>query len=92
MLAKKPLGSPDVTDPDDAPELTPAMLDQAEVFEGDQFIRRGRGRPRSDAPKETIAIRLDQDVLERLRASGPGWQSRINQMLRRNLALDPAEA
>ena len=91
MLAKKQPGSPETTDPDDAPELTPAMLDRAEVFEGDRFVRRGRGRPRSDAPKETIAIRLDQDVLERLRASGPGWQSRINQMLRRNLALDPAE-
>ena len=91
MLAKKPLGSPDTVDPDDAPELTPGMLDQAEVFEGDRFIRRGRGRPKSDAPKETIAIRLDQDVLARLRASGPGWQSRINQMLRRDLALDPAE-
>ena len=91
MLAKKPLGSPDTVHLDDAPELTAEMLGRAEVFEGDRFIRRGRGRPKLDAPKETIAIRLDQDVLAHLRASGPGWQSRVNQMLRRGLALDPVK-
>lgn len=88
MLAKKQPGSAEWTDPDDAPELTPDMLENAEMFEGDRFIRRGRGRPRSEAPKERINIRLDPDVLERLRASGPGWQTRVNTMLRTALGLD----
>ena len=88
MLAKKQPGSAEWTDPDDAPELTAEMLEHAEFFKGDQFIRRGRGRPRSDAPKEQVNIRLDQNVLERLRASGPGWQTRINGMLRASLGLD----
>ena len=64
------------------------MFERAEFFKGDQLIRRGRGRPRSDAPKEQVNIRLDQDVLERLRASGPGWQTRINTMLRTSLGLE----
>ncbi len=77
MLAKQPPGSPDL-DPDDAPELTVAMLDRAEVFDGDAFVRRGRGRPPLDAPKEKINVRLDAAVLRRLRSSGPGWQTRVN--------------
>ena len=77
MSAKKPPGSPEV-DLDDAPELTAEMLDRAEVFDGDKFVRRGRGRPPLDAPKEKINVRLDAAVLDRLRASGPGWQTRIN--------------
>jgi len=32
--------------------------------------------------KEAISIRLDIDLVERLRASGPGWQSRVNDALR----------
>ena len=88
MMAKKQPGSAEWTDLDDAPELTADMLEHTEVFEGDQFIRRGHGWPRSDAPKEQINIRVDQDVLERLRASGPGWQTRINTMLRTSLGLE----
>ena len=77
MLVKKLPGSPD-PDPDDAPELTADMLERAEVFDGDGFVRRGRGRPPLDAPKEKINVRLDAAVVERLRASGPGWQTRVN--------------
>lgn len=32
--------------------------------------------------KEAISIRLDMDLIERLRATGPGWQSRVNDALR----------
>ena len=46
--------------------------------------RRGRGRQRAPI-KERISIRLDADVLERYRASGRGWQSRINEVLRQSL-------
>lgn len=33
--------------------------------------------------KVAISLRLDRDVLEKLRASGPNWQSRVNDLLRR---------
>lgn len=45
------------------------------------YVRR-RGAQRTPT-KELISLRLDQDVLERWRATGPGWQSRINDALRR---------
>jgi uncharacterized protein (DUF4415 family) len=76
MLTKKKPGSADWTDPDDAPPLTREMRERAEVFDGDRFVQRGRGRPKSLAPKEQVNIRLDAAVLGRLRRSGPGWQSR----------------
>ena len=90
MPRKKPAGSADWSDPDDAPELTSEMLDTAEVFDGDRFVRRGRGRPKSDAVKEQISVRLDPDVVAKLRQAGPGWQSRINALLRQALGLEAA--
>lgn len=39
-----------------------------------------RGRP-SGSQKELVSLRLDKTVLEAFRASGKGWQSRINQVL-----------
>jgi uncharacterized protein (DUF4415 family) len=82
MRTKSASTSPEWTDPDDAPPLTEAMLKDAEYFDGDRFIRRGPGRPRLDAPKEQINIRLDAEVL-----NGPGWQTKINDMLRVSLGL-----
>ena len=90
MPTRKPAGSADWADPDDAPELTEQMLAEAEVFEGDTFVRRGRGRPKSGAAREQISVRLDPDVLARLRAAGPGWQSQINTLLRQALRMDEA--
>jgi len=62
---------------DDIPDLsTPewrARFDAAPVR---------RGRPRSSSPKVSTTIRLDADVLEKFRATGPGWQSRINAILK----------
>lgn len=88
MTKKKSVGSAAWSDPDDAPELTAELLAAAEVFEGDKFIRRGRGRPKSGTAKELISVRLDPDVVAKLREAGPGWQSQINALLRRGLGLD----
>ena len=86
-VEREPTGSPEWTDPDDAPELTEALLADAEVFEGNTFMRRGRGRPKADVTKEQISVRLDPDVLAKLREAGPGWQSQINEMLRDALRI-----
>lgn len=55
---------------------------------GDAFFnraRRGRG-PQRKPVKERITIRLDGDVVEHFRATGPGWQGRVNDALRREMA------
>lgn len=56
----------------------------------EEIIARKRGRPIGSTKaitKEAIKIRLDADVLAALRATGDGWQTRINDMLRVSLAL-----
>ncbi len=68
------------TDPDDAPELDDAFFQRADVYEGNTLVR--RGRPRAEAPKQQVTLRLDADLLSRLRASGKGWQGRVNEALR----------
>ena len=45
-----------------------------------------RGRPRLDAPKVEVKIRLDAKTVEHLRNSGPGWQTRVNALLGRMVA------
>ena len=67
-------------DPDEVPDLsTPewqAVFDKVPVR---------RGRPPLDEPKVSTTIRLDADVLAAYRAEGPGWQTRINEVLRKAL-------
>lgn len=78
------------SDPD-APEATDEQLAQAKPF-AEAFpalaenIRKG-GRPRSERPKLAVSIRLDQDVVDRFKADGPGWQSRVNEALRHAVGL-----
>lgn len=48
-------------------------------------LRPLRGRPRAVVTKQAVKLRLDPDVLAALRASGRGWQTRVNELLRREL-------
>ena len=47
-----------------------------------------RGRPRSATPKVSTTIRLSPDVLEHFRAGGPGWQTRIDETLRKAAGIE----
>jgi uncharacterized protein (DUF4415 family) len=78
-------------DPDN-PELTEEefKLDRpfAEVFpELAASIRRARGRPAMERPRKVVSLRMDQDVLDKFRATGKGWQSRVNEALRKASGL-----
>ena len=85
-MSKKKIASKSTwVDPDDAPELTEEWFRTADYYEGGKLVR--RGRPKSDAPKEAVNIRLDPDVLAHFRRTGPGWQSRINAALRKAAGL-----
>jgi len=70
--------------------LTNAFFDRAEVFEGERLVR--RGRPRLIEPKQQITLRLDKAVVDGLRASGPGWQTRANAALADWLGLSVGES
>jgi len=57
--------------------------DTAELSEADiAGMRPLRGRPRVERPKAALTMRVDADVLDAFKASGPGWQTRINALLR----------
>ncbi|MHA3794961.1 BrnA antitoxin family protein [Sphingomonas sp. YL-JM2C] len=72
-------------DPDEAPELTEEWFAKARLMEGEKIVRRG-GRPRG-SNKDQVTLRIDHDALERFKAGGPGWQSRINDALRKAVGL-----
>ncbi|PIQ50933.1 MAG: hypothetical protein COW02_17320 [Comamonadaceae bacterium CG12_big_fil_rev_8_21_14_0_65_59_15] len=62
----------------------------ASVHTPEVIVARRRGRPAGSVQavtKEPIKIRLDTDVLAALRATGDGWQTRINDTLRASLHL-----
>lgn len=42
-----------------------------------------RGRPKLKNPKRLITFRLDGDLIDELRGTGPGWQSRVKAILRK---------
>lgn len=72
-------------DPDDAPALDRDWFERAELRQGDTVIR--RGRPKSDNPKQPVSLRLDREVIEWFKAKGDGWQTRMNDELRKVAGL-----
>ncbi len=72
----------------DSPEATDEELKNArpfaEVFpELMESFRRSRGRPAVPRPKQQISLRLDPEVIDKFKATGKGWQARINEVLKR---------
>lgn len=53
-----------------------------ELRAGIEAYRKSRGRPAGSGVKEQVAIRLDRAVLDAFRATGKGWQTRMNEALK----------
>ena len=62
-------------DPDAQP-LTARQLKSMVPFS------RVRGRPKSTNPKQLVSVRYSPEVIEFFRATGAGWQSRMDEVLR----------
>lgn len=54
-----------------------------ELIEAVEQHRKALGRPKSEAPKVHIGFRLSADLVERIRASGPGYNARVEEALRK---------
>jgi uncharacterized protein (DUF4415 family) len=81
-----------IAEDSDNPEWTEGDFKNARPFEEAfpelaESIRRGRGRPVLENPKKQVTLRLDSEVVARFRADGRGWQSRINDILRKAVGL-----
>ncbi len=73
--------NPEWTEADFADSKGPEALPAGLVAAFPTTRPRG-GRP-AGSDKQLVSIRLDKDVLEKFRATGPGWQTRINAALKR---------
>ena len=58
---------------DELPELTDEMLARARINKG--------GRPVSPNPRKLISLRLPTEVIDKWKATGPGWQTRMAERL-----------
>ena len=78
---------------DEIVELDDTFFERAAFTRGGKVIREGtgtltnRGRPPlpEGARKELVSLRLSPDILWWLRSTGPGWQSRLEDMLRERM-------
>ena len=83
-----------VTDAEDAAITAAALSDpdakpltDAEWAAVKPFVR--VGRPRKETPKVYTGIRLDAEILDAFKATGKGWQTRMNDALKEWLATHP---
>lgn len=60
---------------------------QVSMAEFKQSVQARMGRPKLETPKEAVNLRLDADVVAHFRSSGAGWQTRINNALRKAAGL-----
>lgn len=97
----KPIYDPNDPDFDENPEWTeedfararPAREVLYEIFPADvaaEMLKPKPGRPKKNKTKEQVTLRLDSDVLSAYRRTGPGWQTRLNRVLK--LHLDEVKA
>lgn len=91
-MVKHPKPDPELID-DENPEWTERDFRDAKpaaavlpVLFGKQTAARmlqpKRGRPVSEHPKEHVNLRLDAEVVAAFRATGRGWQTRLNSALK----------
>ena len=79
--------NPEWTEEDFARALPFSQLPES-LQEKLRSLKKLRG-PRKTPTKEVVTIRLSSDVLEQLRASGPGWQTRVDAALREWVEKQP---
>lgn len=74
---------PEIERPATAEELVQAKPFAEALPDLYASIQRARGRPPATNPKRPVTIRLDADVVEKFKATGKGWQGRINEVLKK---------
>lgn len=82
-MAKRKQVTPLTDETGEVRELTAADFGEAKRIDDLPRTLQAKLRGPQKAPtKEQISLRVSRDVLERYRATGIGWQSRMNQALR----------
>jgi len=73
-----------VPTPEEDAAISTGIAADADTYElgAAEFKQLRRGRPLGSGKKVQVTLRVDADVLERFKASGAGWQTRINDALK----------
>jgi len=71
-------------DRDDAPEITQRWVAEANLYRGKRLVR--RGRPAGTSKKTQTTMRISNEVLRYFRATGRGWQTRMDEALKQYVA------
>ena len=82
MSTKRKSSKPISRDPETPPEITDAWISEADLYRGEKLVR--RGRPKVASPRQLLSLRLPPKVIERWRATGPGWQTRMADALEKS--------
>ena len=82
MSAKQKKSNPISPDLDMPPEITDAWVSEADLYHGETLVR--RGRPKLENPRQLLSLRLPPVVIERWKATGPGWQTRMAETLEKS--------
>jgi uncharacterized protein (DUF4415 family) len=67
---------------DEPPEITESWVAEADLRRGSKIVR--RGRPKLLNPKRLLSLRLPPNVIASWKASGPGWQTRMAEVLEKS--------
>jgi uncharacterized protein (DUF4415 family) len=58
-----------------------AFFERADLIRGGKVVRRGTRGPQKAPTKKLVSLRLSPEVVDHFKASGPGWQTRIDETL-----------
>jgi uncharacterized protein (DUF4415 family) len=83
MTVKRKNSSHTSAKPEEAPEINDAWIAGADLYDGTKLIR--RGRPKLANPRKLLSLRLPPEIIARWKASGPGWQTRMAEVLERTI-------
>lgn len=67
---------------DDLREFRPVKEAMPELIEAVEDWRRRAGRPKADNPKALVTFRFDPDLVEKIKATGRGYGSRVERVVR----------
>jgi uncharacterized protein (DUF4415 family) len=81
MNAKRKSSVRTSAETEEVPPLDRDWIEGADYFEGRKLVR--RGRPKLEKPRRLLSLRLPPDVIASWKASGPGWQTRMAEVLER---------
>lgn len=79
MNVKRKKSVPASSDSDVLPEISDDWVAEADLYNGETLVR--KGRPKLAQPRQLLTIRLPPEIIAKWKATGPGWQTRMAEAL-----------